>query len=145
MTSSIAYRVASALLLVVLCSSGVPAFAGENLDCRTAVASVTELWPPNHEMVPITITGIVGATSITVTGVTQDEPVNGTGDGDTCPDAEISRAGVSLRAERSGNGNGRVRGLRVLKAGFRHGDNAPMALVELVDRPDSDAAPVDTE
>lgn len=25
--------------------------------------------------------------------------------------------------------------LRVLKFGFRHGDNAPMALVELVDRP----------
>ena len=35
--------------------------------------------------------------------------------------------------------------LRILKYGFRNGDNAPMALVELVDRPDSDAAPVDTE
>ncbi len=29
--------------------------------------------------------------------------------------------------------------LRVLKCGFRHGDNAPMALVELVDRPDTTA------
>lgn len=28
--------------------------------------------------------------------------------------------------------------LRVLKFGFRQGDNAPMALVELVDRPDVD-------
>ena len=28
--------------------------------------------------------------------------------------------------------------LRILKHGFRHGDNAPMALVELMDRPDSD-------
>ena len=27
--------------------------------------------------------------------------------------------------------------LRVLKCGFRHGDNAPMALVELVDRSDT--------
>ncbi|PPC79592.1 MAG: 50S ribosomal protein L17, partial [Methylotenera sp.] len=26
--------------------------------------------------------------------------------------------------------------LRILKCGFRNGDNAPMALVELVDRPD---------
>jgi large subunit ribosomal protein L17 len=26
--------------------------------------------------------------------------------------------------------------LRILKCGFRHGDNAPMAIVELVDRPD---------
>ena len=35
--------------------------------------------------------------------------------------------------------------LRILKYGFRVGDNAPMALVELVDRPESDAAPVDAE
>ncbi|APZ44060.1 50S ribosomal protein L17 [Acidihalobacter ferrooxydans] len=28
--------------------------------------------------------------------------------------------------------------LRILKCGFRSGDNAPMALVELVDRPDLD-------
>jgi len=35
--------------------------------------------------------------------------------------------------------------LRILKYGFRVGDNAPMALVELVDRPHSDAAPVDVE
>jgi large subunit ribosomal protein L17 len=27
--------------------------------------------------------------------------------------------------------------LRILKCGFRNGDNAPMALVELVDRPDA--------
>jgi large subunit ribosomal protein L17 len=29
---------------------------------------------------------------------------------------------------------------RILKMGFRVGDNAPMALVELVDRPDTEAA-----
>jgi large subunit ribosomal protein L17 len=29
--------------------------------------------------------------------------------------------------------------LRILKRGFRHGDNAPMALVELMDRPDAEA------
>ncbi len=32
---------------------------------------------------------------------------------------------------------------RILKMGFRVGDNAPMAFVELVDRPDADAAAVD--
>jgi large subunit ribosomal protein L17 len=32
--------------------------------------------------------------------------------------------------------------LRILKCGFRQGDNAPMALVELVDRPDSVAEAV---
>jgi large subunit ribosomal protein L17 len=30
---------------------------------------------------------------------------------------------------------------RILKMGFRQGDNAPMAFVELVDRPNSDATP----
>ncbi|HHI81720.1 MAG TPA: 50S ribosomal protein L17 [Rhizobiales bacterium] len=38
---------------------------------------------------------------------------------------------------------------RVLKAGFRYGDNAPMAVIELVDRDESekgkDSAPVNTE
>ena len=29
--------------------------------------------------------------------------------------------------------------LRILKFGFRKGDNAPMALVELIDRPDVEA------
>jgi large subunit ribosomal protein L17 len=35
--------------------------------------------------------------------------------------------------------------LRILKYGFRNGDNAPMALVELVDRPESDAAAIEVE
>ncbi len=35
--------------------------------------------------------------------------------------------------------------LRILKCGFRNGDNAPMALVELVDRPDTSADAVAAE
>jgi large subunit ribosomal protein L17 len=35
--------------------------------------------------------------------------------------------------------------LRILKYGFRVGDNAPMALIEMVDRPDSDAPTVEVE
>jgi large subunit ribosomal protein L17 len=35
--------------------------------------------------------------------------------------------------------------LRILKCGFRNGDNAPMALVELVDRPDVSAEAVAAE
>ncbi|TVO51050.1 MULTISPECIES: 50S ribosomal protein L17 [Denitromonas] len=34
--------------------------------------------------------------------------------------------------------------LRILKFGFRDGDNAPMAIVELMDRPEEAAAPVET-
>lgn len=35
--------------------------------------------------------------------------------------------------------------LRILKFGFRKGDNAPMALVELMDRPADDSAPREVE
>lgn len=35
--------------------------------------------------------------------------------------------------------------LRILKAGFRTGDNAPMAYVELVDRPQAEAGDSDSE
>ncbi|PPC95805.1 50S ribosomal protein L17 [Methylotenera mobilis] len=35
--------------------------------------------------------------------------------------------------------------LRILKCGFRNGDNAPMALVELVDRPDPSTEAVVSE
>jgi hypothetical protein len=48
--------------------------------------------------------------TLTITGVTQDEALNGLGDGDTSPDAKAGAASdqVQLRAERSGTGDGRV-------------------------------------
>src|SRR5262249_13740394 len=80
--------------------------------CSLARPSVATLWPPNHQMAPVSILGLTGAdtgqVSITILGVTQDEPVNGLGDGDTAPDAVIQGATVLLRAERAGTGNGRV-------------------------------------
>jgi hypothetical protein len=63
-------------------------------------------------MVRVGITGVGdpnNAATITITGVTQDEPTNGRGDGDTPIDAVIkANGGVCLRAERSGKGDGRV-------------------------------------
>ena len=74
--------------------------------------TVDVLWPPNHGMVAVGITGVSDPNNnatITITGVTQDEPTDGQGDGDTAIDAVINADGtVLLRAERSGNGNGRV-------------------------------------
>lgn len=35
--------------------------------------------------------------------------------------------------------------LRILKFGFRHGDNAPMALVELMDRPEVEETAVEAD
>ncbi len=77
-----------------------------------ATASLGTLWPPDHRMVPISIAGVVDPNNnatITITGVTQDEPTNGLGDGDTAIDAIINPDGtVLLRSERSGKGDGRV-------------------------------------
>ena len=63
-------------------------------------------------MVPIGIVGVTDpedtAVTLTVTSVTQDEPVNGLGNGDTAPDTIITADSVLLRAERGGLLNGRV-------------------------------------
>jgi hypothetical protein len=80
--------------------------------CSLAQPNPASLWPPNHGMVPVSITNVADADNdqvvIMVTGVTQDEPVDGLGDGDTSPDAVLQGNQALLRAERSGTANGRV-------------------------------------
>ncbi len=70
------------------------------------------LWPPNHKMVPVTVNYNVSDNSIPFTcnlSVVSNEPINGTGDGDTSPDWQVLDVNhVLLRAERAENGNGRV-------------------------------------
>ena len=80
--------------------------------CEFAHAEPDSLWPPNHKLKSIEVAGVTdpenGNVTITINSVTQDEPVNGLGDGDTGPDAVIQNDNVLLRAERAGGGNGRV-------------------------------------
>ncbi len=80
--------------------------------CTLAQPSVAVLWPPNHTMVEVSIMGVTdpnnSAITISYPRVTQDEPINGLGDGDTSPDAFESGNNILLRAERAGSGNGRV-------------------------------------
>jgi len=77
-------------------------------------ASSTSLWPANHKMVPITLTATAtdaaGApVTFKILSATSSEPDNGLGDGDTTGDIVITGAmTLNLRAERAGNGPGRV-------------------------------------
>ncbi|WP_295802263.1 PKD domain-containing protein [uncultured Microbulbifer sp.] len=74
--------------------------------------SVACMWPPNHNMLEVRILGVSDPednATIVIDSVTSDEPTNGTGDGDTAIDAVIYADGTALlRAERAGNGDGRV-------------------------------------
>lgn len=80
--------------------------------CTQAKPSSLSLWPPNHKFIPLSIQGITDPdndpVTITITDIKQDEPVNAEGDGNTGPDAKILGNRFELRAERSGQGNGRV-------------------------------------
>lgn len=82
-------------------------------DCSQAAPSVGALWPPNHKMVNIKIDGVSDPNNypfkMTITGIKQDEPVNGLGDGDKSPDGVgVGTSTASVRAERSGTGDGRL-------------------------------------
>jgi hypothetical protein len=95
-------------------AGSVDAFAAklrlnQSPDCSAAFASPATAWPPNGRLVPISIRGVTDPdgdpVNLTVTGVRQDEPLSQTG----APDAMgIGTAGVSVRADRDGKGDGRV-------------------------------------
>jgi hypothetical protein len=82
-------------------------------------ASPGKLWPPNHKMVTVKVKLTVKdnmdpSPSCAVTSVSSNEPISGTGPGDLAPDWELlGGLKVKLRAERKGNGPGRVYTLTV--------------------------------
>jgi hypothetical protein len=75
-------------------------------------ATPSTLGAPNHKMAPVAITVKVAdncsTPTWTVTGISSNEAVNGTGDGDTEPDWTVAGQKVTLRAERAGTGSGRT-------------------------------------
>jgi hypothetical protein len=82
-------------------------------DCSEAYSSIQEIWPLNHKYVDIEIMGVTDPDedpiTITIDAITQDEPVNAKGDGNTSPDGTGVGTGTAcVRAEREGTGNGRV-------------------------------------
>ncbi|MDA3791877.1 MAG: hypothetical protein PF503_25690 [Desulfobacula sp.] len=91
----------------------------DGFECSNAKPSISKLWPPNHEMVDIHIIGVTNPDGepplITITGITQDEPLNDIGDGNFSPDGTGVGTDVArIRAERAGIGNGRVYTIRFI-------------------------------
>jgi hypothetical protein len=81
------------------------------------IASVTAtpsvIWPPNHKMVPVTVSADASAACgppvCRIVAITSDEPANGKGDGNTSPDAHIvPPLTAEIRAERVGGLLGRT-------------------------------------
>jgi hypothetical protein len=94
-------------LAVTVRDTTAPSIAG-------AAPSTASLWPPTQKMVPVTIAVsasdvVDGEPVCTVTGVSSNEPVGGPGAGGTAPDWTVTGAlSLNVRAERAGNGSGRV-------------------------------------
>jgi hypothetical protein len=82
-------------------------------DCSAAKANPSELWPPNHKGVPISIVGVTDPdgdeVSITIDSIRQDEPVleAGPGSGKTCPD-EADADTRSSHHEHANRGSGKT-------------------------------------
>jgi hypothetical protein len=83
-----------------------------------ASVNPTSLWPPNHKLVAIAATVAVQDIcdpnpTFVLKSILSNEPDNGLGDGDTVGDIQEAAFGTpdkafKLRAERSGNGSGRI-------------------------------------
>ena len=76
-------------------------------------ADPSSLWPKNHKLRDVTInyTATDGCAGVNcqITNITSNEPINGTGDGDTAPDWEfVDEHHVRLRAESAGGSVGRI-------------------------------------
>jgi hypothetical protein len=100
-------------------------------------ASPNILWPPNHKWVDVQIVTEVEnpcavPVSCTIVDVTSNESANGTGDGNTEPDWIVTGDGaLKLRAERSGNGGGRIYTVRV-RCGDDSGEGSEQTVLVVV-------------
>jgi hypothetical protein len=94
-------------IVEIVCQTNTPP------DCSDASARETNLWPPKHKFLPITVAGVTDADGdsvmITVDSIFQDEAVDARGSGNTAPDGRgVGTSTAEVRAERVGSGNGRA-------------------------------------
>jgi hypothetical protein len=108
--------IVSIALIAGMLGVAAPSFADDPLVEEAPVCGSTQqktLWPPNHKFKSVALPTATdpegGELTASTPTVFQDEPVNGTGDGDTSPDARYVSGStkVDLRGERAGTGDGR--------------------------------------
>lgn len=96
------------------CSAAVTVVDTTAPTITSLTASPDTLWAPNHKMVPVTVTPTVEdvcSASLTcqITSVASNQPISGTGDGNTSPDWTITGPlALELRAERAGTESDRI-------------------------------------
>jgi uncharacterized repeat protein (TIGR03803 family) len=120
------HQSASCSTTIVLADTAAPVIV-------SAVASPSVLWPPNHKMVPININATVAdacsSTTWKIVSIKCNEPVNGTGDGNTASDWVItSDHTANLRAEVSGKGDGRIYSITIQATDAAGNLSAPKVL-----------------
>jgi hypothetical protein len=99
-------QTASGSFHITVVDTTPPALAGLSV-------SPSVLSPPNHQLVPVTVSVAVsdagGGASARITTVLANEPINGSGDGNTEVDWQITGPlTANLRAERSGQSGERI-------------------------------------
>jgi len=104
----------------IVCNTATGRCAAQNVEivnpanqppiCTAAVARPAVLWPPDHRMVAIEIDGVVDPDGdpvvITATDAVSSESEDAPGSGNTAPDVQLDP--LAVRAERSGQGDGRL-------------------------------------
>ena len=118
---------------------GTPVLTNTPPDVSEADPSLACLWPPNHKFVEIGIMGVTDPdgdpVTINIVAITSDEPTStddGSGGAKHAPDASgVGTDTASVRAERSGNGDGRVYVIEFTANDGRGGESEGSVMVKV--------------
>jgi hypothetical protein len=118
---------------------GTPVLTNIPPDVSEADPSLACLWPPDHKFVEIGIMGVTDPdgdpVTMSIVAITSDEPTaadEGSGGAKHSPDASgVGTDTASVRAERSGNGDGRVYVIEFTASDGRGGESEGSVMVKV--------------